>query len=176
MARSQGNVFLERGQAKSKLRACQEVSHAAQRTSLWTTVVLTFVCLHRVPDSAPNDVIVFQVSSAKIRLASPDQWLRQLRLLCVQNDPVTLCASRQSHAWRSRKASRSAPRKIEKSVSMDRVRTAVDGVPVEANPRTCRKECSRRAITDKTMSSGGLKMTRRGKSAWKLLNPLRRTA
>lgn len=125
------------------------VSHAAQKLLLKRSQwALTFMCLHSIPDPASNDVIVFQVPSTEIRLATPDQRLRQLRLLRVQYDSITFCGVWSvSHLAQSH-ASRSAPRNIEKSVSMDRVRTVVDGVPVEDNPRARRKECSRRAIAD----------------------------
>lgn len=87
---SVGKLIRSSGPVKKSVTLRQGTSPGA--------IVLTFMCLHSVPDSTSNDAIVIQMSPAKIRLASPGQWLRQYRLLRVQNDPVTLCPSRQSCA------------------------------------------------------------------------------
>jgi hypothetical protein len=39
--------------------------------------------LYRVPDPTANNVIMGDVSAAQMRLVTPFQWLRQLRLLLV---------------------------------------------------------------------------------------------
>lgn len=110
----------------------------------------TFMGLHRIPDSTANDVIMSDVSAAQMCLVALLQWLRQLRLFLVQHSPIALCPSCQPCLSYRKLSSmnRRAPRKMEKSVSMDRVRGIPAAVVDEVvSPRTRRKECSRRAIT-----------------------------
>lgn len=61
----------------------------------------------------------------------------------MQHGPIALCAL--SVFSSARRSSTGAPRKMEKSVSTDRARGAVDG---EVQPRTRRRDCSRRAIAE----------------------------
>jgi len=61
----------------------------------------------------------------------------------MQYGPIALCAL--SVISPARRSSMSAPRKMEKSVSMERTRGAVDG---GVQPRTRRRDCSRRAIAE----------------------------
>lgn len=50
------------------------------------------MCLDRIPDTTPNDAIMFQVSPAEIDLFASLQWLAQGGLFGVQDNAISLCA------------------------------------------------------------------------------------
>ena len=50
----------------------------------------TLICLDQVPDSAPDDAVMFQVAATQVNLLALLQWLAQGGLLGVHDDAIAL--------------------------------------------------------------------------------------